>query len=126
MVVLSIFSGISFLCQQYKLFFYWHLFFYFISNNNCRLLTINIVSFFIICYTKMATPTMQIGLTIEHKDEKYKIINHEKPYANFARHYTIQSMETGEIKTVYRHRCFVCLHSVVTWNSQICCVPHLR
>jgi hypothetical protein len=34
-----------FLCQQYKLFFHWHLFFYFISDNNCRLLTINIVSF---------------------------------------------------------------------------------
>jgi len=33
----------------------------------------------------MATP-MQIGLTVEHNDEKYKIINHEKPYANFARH----------------------------------------
>jgi hypothetical protein len=31
----------------------------------------------------MATP-MQIGLTLEHKDEKYKIINHEKLYANFA------------------------------------------
>jgi len=29
---------------------------------------------------------MQIGLTVEHNDEKYKIINHEKPYANFARH----------------------------------------
>ena len=28
----------------------------------------------------MATP-MQIGLTVEQKDEKYKIINHEKPYA---------------------------------------------
>jgi hypothetical protein len=82
------------------------------------------------------------GVTV-HKDEKYKIINHEKPYANFARHDIIQSMETGEIKTVYRHqifeiqpdsRCFVCLHSVVTvisqrelhWNSQICCVLHLR
>jgi hypothetical protein len=26
-------------------FFHWNLFFYFISNNNCRLLTINIVSF---------------------------------------------------------------------------------
>jgi hypothetical protein len=53
----------------------------------------------------MATP-MQIGLTVEHKDEKYKIINHEKPYANFATHYIIQSMETGEIKTVYRHQIF--------------------
>jgi hypothetical protein len=31
--------------KQYKLFFHWHLFFYFISNNSCRLLTINIVSF---------------------------------------------------------------------------------
>jgi hypothetical protein len=45
-------------------------------------------------------------LTVEHKDEKYKIINHEKPYANFARHYIIQSMETGEIRTVYRHQIF--------------------
>jgi hypothetical protein len=51
----------------------------------------------------MATP-MQIGLTVEHKDEKYKIINHEKPCANFARHYIIQSMKTGEIKTVYRQQ----------------------
>jgi hypothetical protein len=50
---------------------------------------------------------MHIGLTVEHKDEKYKIINHEKPYANFARHYIIQSMETGDIKTVYRHQIFV-------------------
>ena len=49
---------------------------------------------------------MHIGLTVEHKDEKYKIINHEKPYANFARHYIIQSMETGDIKTVYRHQIF--------------------
>jgi hypothetical protein len=40
MVVLSIFSGF-FLCQQYNtsFFFHWHLFFYFISNNNCQLLT---------------------------------------------------------------------------------------
>ena len=52
----------------------------------------------------MATP-MQIGLTVEHKGEQYKIINHEKPYANFATH-IIQSMETGEIKTVYRHQIF--------------------
>jgi hypothetical protein len=37
-----------FLCQQYKLFLHWYLFFYFISNNNCRLLTINIVSFTIV------------------------------------------------------------------------------
>ena len=50
---------------------------------------------------------MHIGLTVEHKNEKYKIINHEKPYANFARHYIIQSMETGDIKTVYRHQIFV-------------------
>ena len=53
----------------------------------------------------MATP-MQIGLTVEHNDEKYKIINHEKPCVNFARHYIIQSMETDEIKTVYRHHIF--------------------
>ena len=46
----------------------------------------------------MAKP-MQIGLTVEHEDEK--------PHANLARLYIIQSMETGEIKTVYRHQCFV-------------------
>jgi hypothetical protein len=34
MVVLSIFFRIFFICQQYKLVFHWHLFFYFISNNN--------------------------------------------------------------------------------------------
>ena len=56
----------------------------------------------------MATP-MQIGLTVEHNDEKYKIINHEKPYANFARHYIIQSMETGEIKTVCQLRSAILL-----------------
>jgi hypothetical protein len=39
MVVLSIFSEKHFLCQQYKLFFHWHLFFYFISNKTYRLLT---------------------------------------------------------------------------------------
>ena len=53
----------------------------------------------------MATP-IQIGLTVEHKDEKYKIINHEKPYGNFARHYIIQFMETDEIKTAYWHHIF--------------------
>jgi hypothetical protein len=31
-------------------FFHWHLFFYFISNKNCRLLTINIVSFIFFYY----------------------------------------------------------------------------
>jgi hypothetical protein len=56
--------------------------------------------------TSVLALAMQIGLTLEHKDEKYKIINHEKLYANFARHYIIQSMETGEIKTVYRHQIF--------------------
>jgi hypothetical protein len=56
MVVLSIFSRIFFLCQQYKLFFHWHLFFYFISNNNCRLLTINIVSFIFFYYRESKPP----------------------------------------------------------------------
>jgi hypothetical protein len=45
----------------------------------------------------MAKP-MQIGLTVEYEDEK--------PHANLARHYIIQSMETGEHKTVYRHQIF--------------------
>jgi hypothetical protein len=39
MVVLSIFSGIFFYVNNTSFFFHWHLFLYFISNNNCRLLT---------------------------------------------------------------------------------------
>jgi hypothetical protein len=37
-------------------FFHWHLFFYFISNNNCRLLTINIVSFIFFQYRESKPP----------------------------------------------------------------------
>ena len=44
----------------------------------------------------MATP-MQIGLRVEHNDEKYKIINHEKPYANFARHYIMNMFQNVTI-----------------------------
>jgi hypothetical protein len=36
--------------------FHWHLFFYFISNNNCRLLTINIVSFIFFYYWESKPP----------------------------------------------------------------------
>ena len=53
---LCIFSGFFFLCQQYKLFFHWHLFFYFKSNNNCRLLTVNIVSFIFFYYRESKPP----------------------------------------------------------------------
>jgi hypothetical protein len=37
-------------------FFHWHLFFYFISNDNCRLLTINIVSFIFFYYRESKPP----------------------------------------------------------------------
>jgi hypothetical protein len=52
MVVLSICSGIF--CTSY--FFHWHLVFYFISNNNCWLLTINSVSFIFFCYRESKPP----------------------------------------------------------------------
>ena len=39
MVVLSIYSGIYLYVNNTSFFFHWQLFFYFISNNNCRLLT---------------------------------------------------------------------------------------
>ena len=55
MVVLSIFSGIFFYVNNTSFCFHWHLFFYFISNNNCRLLTINIV-FFIFFYYRESKP----------------------------------------------------------------------
>ena len=45
MVVLSIFFGINFFMSTIQAFFSLAFIFYFISNNNCRLLTINIVSF---------------------------------------------------------------------------------
>jgi hypothetical protein len=38
------------------LYYYWHLFFYFISNNNCRLSTINIVSFIFFYYRESKPP----------------------------------------------------------------------
>jgi hypothetical protein len=55
MVVLSIFSGNYFYVNNTS-FFHWHLFFYFISNNNCRLLTINIVSFIFFYYRESKPP----------------------------------------------------------------------
>ena len=56
MVVLSIFSRILFYVNNTSFFFHWHLFFYFISNNNCRLLTINIVSFIFFYYRESKMP----------------------------------------------------------------------
>ena len=56
MVVLSIFSGIFFYVNNTSFCFHWHLFFYFISNNNCRLLTINIVSFIFLYYRESKPP----------------------------------------------------------------------
>ena len=42
----KIFSSLNWLPSNTNIdVIHWHLFFYFISNNNCRLLTINIVSF---------------------------------------------------------------------------------
>jgi len=53
----------------------------------------------------IATP-LRIGITVEHCGEKYKIIHHEKPHTNFARHYIIRSLQTGQIQKVYRHEIF--------------------
>ena len=53
---LSIFSGIFFYVNNTSFFFHWHLFLYFISNNNCRLLTINIVSFIFFYYRESKPP----------------------------------------------------------------------
>ena len=58
MVVLSIYSEKKFLYQQYKLFFPIGIyFFYFISNNNCRLLTT--VQVFDIMFDNSAPPSCQ-------------------------------------------------------------------
>ena len=59
MVVLSIFSGIFFYVNNTQAFFFIGIyFFYFISNNNCRLLTINIVSFIFLLLSGIHAATL--------------------------------------------------------------------
>ena len=79
MVVLSIFSGICFYVNNTSFFFHWHLFFYFISNSNCRLSTINIVSFIFYYYRESKRP---FGLHYEQSSPLnivYRKINWEHP-----------------------------------------------
>jgi hypothetical protein len=74
----------------------------------------------------MATP-MQIRLAVEHKDEKY---THD---VSFSRAQTLNvtrnplsamnMFQNASLLTLGRHGNFT---ARVTWNSQICCVPHLR
>jgi hypothetical protein len=56
MVVLSIFPELFFYVNNTSFCFHWHLFFYFISNNNCQLLTIHIVSFIFFYYRESKPP----------------------------------------------------------------------
>jgi hypothetical protein len=52
----NLITSIFFYVNNSSFCFHWHLFFYFISNNNCRLLTINIVSFIFFCYRESKPP----------------------------------------------------------------------
>ncbi|CAC5414118.1 unnamed protein product [Mytilus coruscus] len=66
----------------------------------------------------MATP-LQIGITVEHCGEKYRLVNHEKPNPNFARHYIIQSFSTGVVKKAFRHE----LYEIPALSSTITTKP---
>jgi hypothetical protein len=59
--------------------FHWHLFFYFISNNNCRLLTINIVSFIFFHYRESKPPFCLHYEKSSPVNIVYRKINWQKP-----------------------------------------------
>ena len=57
----------------------------------CRLL-------FTCCLSTMEVSPIKIGTKVEHQGRLFKIVNHEKPNPNFARHYIIQAFDDGERK----------------------------
>jgi hypothetical protein len=42
---------------------------------------------------------VNIGSLVQLINEVFKIVRYDKPYTQFAGHYTIQSIETGRIQT---------------------------
>jgi len=42
---------------------------------------------------------VKIGSLVKLNNEVFKIVSYDKPYTQFAGHYTIQSLETGRVQT---------------------------
>ena len=109
MVVLSIFSGYVFLCQQYQLFFHWHLFFYVISNNNCRLLTINIVYFIFFLLSGIQAAilfTLRKKQSGEHRLSKDKLT---KPRL----HKRLYPIRVQDFQLCKSYKNYICIYSIV-------------
>ena len=53
--------------------------------------------------TTTTPSSLKIGSLIQLNNEVFKIVNSDKSYTQFAGHYTIQSLETGQILKAFKH-----------------------
>jgi hypothetical protein len=45
----------------------------------------------------------EIGSLVQHNNKVFTIVSYDKPYTQFAGHYTIQSLETGQVLKAFKH-----------------------
>ena len=46
---------------------------------------------------------LKIDSLVQLNNELFKIVSYDKPYTQFAGHYTIQSLETGQVLKAFKH-----------------------